>query len=102
MKNDLYDYEKLDTLSSYIEVPKGIFEYNNLSESISYANELKERLNIQLGLKLVKYLEDKQDENLRFIINEGVINPRDSTVSTYHKEINVFKKRPDNRRLPLR
>lgn len=102
MNRDYYFYERikekydeLDTLVGHIDIPAENFMYNNLSESEAYIKELKERLDIRLGSQLMSYLEDKQDEDLRIVFMESNKNNRDTGMTTFYKEIIIYKKKTD-------
>ena len=89
------EYDKLDVLEGYIDMPSGRFMFNNLSESEVYIKELKESLDIKLGLQLISYLENKQDEDLRIVFMESNKYNRDTDMTTFSKEVSIYKKKPE-------
>ena len=102
MNKDYYFYEKikekydeLDTLVGSIDMPSERFMYNNLSESEFFIRELKEKLDRQLGLQLISYLEEKQDEDLRIVFMESNKNNRDTDMTTFYKRVIIYKKKPE-------
>ena len=104
MNRDYYFYEKikeeydvLDTLVGNVDIPAQSFYRNNLSESEDYIKNLKERLNIRLGLQLISYLEDKQGEDLRIIFMESSKFNRDTDMTTFYKEVSICKRKPETR-----
>lgn len=104
MNRDYYFYEKikeeydvLDTLVGNVDIPAQSFYRNNLSESEDYIKNLKERLDVRLGLQLISYLEDKQDEDLRIIFMESSKFNRDTDMTTFYKEIIIYKRKPETR-----
>ena len=104
MNRDYYFYEKikeeydvLDTLVGNVDIPAQSFYRNNLSESEDYIKNLKERLDVRLGLQLISYLEDKQDEDLRIVFMESNKFNRDTNMTTFYKEIIIYKRKPETR-----
>jgi hypothetical protein len=89
------EYDVLDVLEGYIDMPSERFMFNNLSESEVYIKELKEVLNTKLGLQLISYLEDKQDEDLRIVFMESNKHNRDTGMTTFSKEVSIYKKKPE-------
>ena len=89
------EYDKLDVLEGYIDMPSRRFMFNNLSESEVYIKELKESLDIKLGLQLISYLENKQDEDLRIVFMESNKYNRDTDMTTFSKEVIIYKKKPE-------
>lgn len=104
MNRDYYFYEKikeeydvLDTLVGNVDIPAQSFYRNNLSESEDYIKNLKERLDVRLGLQLISYLEDKQTEDLRIVFMESNKFNRDTNRTTFYKEIIIYKRKPETR-----
>jgi len=102
MNKDYYFYERikekydeLDTLVGHVDIPTQSFYRNNLSESEDYIKNLKERLDVRLGLQLISYLEDKQDEDLRIVFMESNKYNRDIDMTTFYKKIIIYKKKTD-------
>ena len=89
------EYDVLDVLEGYIDMPSERFMFNNLSESEAYIKELKESLDIKLGLQLISYLENKQDEDLRIVFMESNKYNRDTDMTTFSKEVSIYKKKPE-------
>lgn len=104
MNRDYYFYERikeeydvLDTLVGNVDIPAQSFYRNNLSESEDYIKNLKERLDVRLGLQLISYLEDKQTEDLRIVFMESNKFNRDTNMTTFYKEIIIYKRKPETR-----
>ena len=102
MNRDYYFYERikeeydvLDVLEGYIDIPTDGFSGMNLSESEDYIKNLKGRLDVRLGLQLLSYLEDKQDEDLRIVFTESNKHNRDTGMTTFSKDISIYKKKPE-------
>ena len=102
MNRDYYFYERikeeydvLDVLEGYIDIPTDGFSGMNLSESEDYIKNLKGRLDVRLGLQLLSYLEDKQDEDLRIVFMESNKYNRDTDMTTFSKEVSIYKKKPE-------
>ena len=102
MNRDYYFYERikeeydvLDVLEGYIDIPTDEFSGMNLSESEDYIKNLKGRLDVRLGLQLLSYLEDKQDEDLRIVFTESNKHNRDTGMTTFSKDVSIYKKKPE-------
>ena len=87
------EYDELNSLVGHIDMPSERFMFNNLSEYEVYIKELKEVLNTKLGSQLISYLEDKQDEDLRIVFMESNKHNRDTGMTTFSKEVSIYKKK---------